>query len=43
MVNYTFPILFKWRIRAETLEWDILIPERLINLEINNKRRTSII
>ena len=26
-----------------TLEWDILKPDRLINLEINNKRRTSII
>jgi len=28
---------------AETLEWDILNPDRLINLEINNKRRISII
>ena len=27
----------------KTLEWDILNPDRLINLEINNKRRTSII
>ena len=26
-----------------TLEWDILNPDRLINMEINNKRRTSII
>ena len=26
-----------------TLEWDILNPKRLINLEINNKSRTSII
>ena len=25
------------------LEWDILNPDRLINLAINNKRRTSII
>ena len=25
----------------KTLEWDILNPDRLINLEINNKRRTS--
>ena len=24
----------------KTLEWDILNPDRLINLEINNKRRT---
>ena len=29
--------------RAGTLEWNILKPDRLINLEINNKRRTSII
>ncbi len=27
----------------KTLEWDILNPDRLINLEINNKRRTSVI
>ena len=27
----------------KTLEWDILNPDRIINLEINNKRRTSII
>ena len=27
----------------KTLEWDILNSDRLINLEINNKRRTSII
>ncbi len=27
----------------KTLEWDILNPDRLINLEINNMRRTSII
>ena len=27
----------------KTLEWDILNPDRLINPEINNKRRTSII
>ena len=26
-----------------TLEWDILNPDRLIHLEINNKRRTSLI
>jgi len=26
----------------KTLEWDILNLNRLINLEINNKRRTSI-
>ena len=25
----------------KTLEWDILNPDLLINLEINNKRRTS--
>ena len=29
--------------RAENFEWDILNPDQLINLEINNKRRTSII
>ena len=27
----------------KTLEWDILNPDRLINLEINNTRKTSII
>ena len=27
----------------KTLEWNILNPDRLINLEINNMRRTSII
>ena len=27
--------------KLKTLEWDILNPDRLINLEINNKRRTS--
>ena len=27
----------------KTLEWDILNPDRLINLEINYKRRTSIV
>ena len=27
----------------KTLEWDILNPDRLINLEINDKRRTSVI
>jgi len=27
----------------KTLERDIINPDRLINLEINNKRRTSII
>ena len=27
----------------KTFEWDILNPDGLINLEINNKRRTSII
>ena len=27
----------------KTLEWNILYPDRLINLEIKNKRRTSII
>ena len=26
----------------KTLEWDTLNPDRLINLEINNKRRTNI-
>ena len=25
----------------KTLEWDILNPDRIINLEINNERRTS--
>ena len=27
----------------KTLEWDILNPDRLINLDTNNKRRTSLI
>ena len=26
----------------KTLEWDVFNPDQLINLEINNKRRTSI-
>ena len=30
-------------LKLETLEWDILNPNKLINLEINNKRQTSII
>ena len=29
--------------RLKTLEWDILNPDRLNNLEINNKMRTSVI
>jgi len=33
----------KEQTQLKTLEWDILNPDRLINLEINNKRRTSII
>ena len=28
--------------KLKTLEWDILNLDRLINLEINNKRRTNI-
>ena len=27
----------------KTLEWDIFNPDQLINLEINNKKKTSII
>ena len=27
----------------KTLEWEILNPDKLTNLQINNKRRTSII
>ena len=27
----------------KTLDWDILNPDRLINLELKNKKRTSII
>ena len=27
----------------KTFEWDILNPDRIINLEIKNERRTSII
>ena len=27
----------------KTFKWDILNPDQLINLDINNKRRTSII
>ena len=30
-------------LKTKVLEWDILNPDQLINLEINNKRRTSII
>ena len=28
-------------LKLGTFEWDILNPDQLINLEINNKRRTS--
>jgi len=38
-----FLILLSLQHELKTLEWDILNPDRLINLEINNKRRTSII
>ena len=31
------------RTELGTFKWDILNPDRLINLEINNKRRTGII
>ena len=31
------------RPELKSLEWDILNADRLINLEINNKRRASII
>ena len=31
------------RSELKTLEWDILNPNQFINMEINNKRRTSII
>ena len=41
LINYDF--CPNERARAEKIEWDILNPDRLINLEINNKRRTSII
>ena len=30
-------------LKTKVLEWDILNPDQLINLEINNKRKTSII
>ena len=30
-----------WTSELKTLEWDILNPDLLIKLEINNKRRTS--
>ena len=36
------PILaFKHTPELKTLEWDILNPDRIINLEIKNERRTS--
>ena len=36
------PILaFKHTPELKTLEWDILNPDRIINLEIKNDRRTS--
>ena len=34
---------YSFRIELNTYEWNILNPDRLINLEINNKRGTSII
>ena len=39
------PINLRASLNSElgTFEWDILNPDRLINLEIINKRRTSII
>ena len=36
-------MIFDIQPELKTLEWNILNPDRLINLEINNKRRTSII
>ena len=42
-VQYLFWSTEKNTIHTElkTLEWDILNPDLLINMEINNKRRTS--
>ena len=34
---------YSFRIELNTFEWNILNPDRSTNLEINNKRRTSII
>ena len=41
MLSYSF--LLCYNNRAKTFEQDILYPDRLINLEINNKRRASVI
>ena len=45
VVNTLLHNKFSKRIYPElkTLEWDILNLNRFINMEINNKRRTSII
>ena len=43
IVGIQISIIIFLRSELKTLEWDILNPDRLINLEINNKRRTSII
>ena len=32
-----------YKLEMKTLEWDIFNPDQLINLEINNKRTTSLI
>ena len=40
---HTFFTIITQKVRSElkTLEWDILNPDRIINLEIKNERRTS--
>ena len=37
---FTYQLSFS---ELKTLDWDILNPDRLINLELKNKKRTSII
>ena len=36
-------MVITWKTELKTLEWDILNPDRLINLEIKNKSGSSII
>ena len=43
---YLYPEIYKTKFltsELKTLEWDVLNPDRLTNLEINYKRKTSVI
>ena len=44
-IKKSSPASFMKQMKPElkTLEWDVLNPDRFINLEINNKRKTIII